>query len=737
MRPQYLRLLLPILILILSTAAILSGCPPPGPPDPPETPHAETTISEAGGELVLGEAVLAIAGGALPSPMLVELTQDPNGDGVELDENETPVSDVFILDHDQDVVIDSAGAPFRLTLPFDDTAVAKDGDMDAKVYVKMDTEADIFTIIGTVTGPKIEIELVGLPCDATFQVVYNPNGEFLDGDAPAAKLLTAEPPWPVTQWRLHLDATNSVLRAAVAAALGISESSVTTQHVRQVLAERVRDNANEISTLFQAMGLRAPNNTVYTRPDGQKRFMLNVTNIRNCFENPTHESGVGQIHISCPTIGWAPSYRLGTVRGVIAHEAFHASVNGYNLKMGATSLKKKAFAGYNEGMATVIGHTVDRDNVISVRENAEGRDYALKLNRPLGIHDPPSAGYSNNDFFAYVGKRYGGGSMDYVVGTGNDGPDFKTGVLDQMRKYLTADTLLLPWASPLESYLIAYRMGLHNAMFHEFNESLADVYWDFACNRACENNEQSQLRTDDPGLRHELRRERFAPGGILERTFTSDTQVIPLMQQPELTDIPPLATRAIVLKGNNFNAKLTMAFDVSSWQPDPLGNAVKVKTYRTYFNGFELPENGEAEFNGFGNGPFDEVIALVSNLSLTASYTVDLVAETEPIIDPGECLPDQPTDRWRIQYYDGFTITDEYNLWHLETGGRVRDHATGVIPGYSWTFAGGKVIIWFGNEDNPMDRMEGQMLSHCGTIGDGRTHIGGFVTRRNWVAVRY
>jgi MSHA biogenesis protein MshJ len=35
--------------------------------------------------------------------------------------------------HDQDVVMDSAGQPFRLTFPFDDTDVVKDGDVDAKV----------------------------------------------------------------------------------------------------------------------------------------------------------------------------------------------------------------------------------------------------------------------------------------------------------------------------------------------------------------------------------------------------------------------------------------------------------------------------------------------------------------------------------------------------------------------------------------------------------------------------
>jgi hypothetical protein len=117
----------------------------------------------------------------------------------------------------------------------------------------------------------------------------------------------------------------------------------------------------------------------------------------------------------------------------------------------------------------------------------------MMLNQPLGICVPRSACYRNNDFFAYVGKRYGGGSLTYLMGTGTDGDGDRNGILEQMRKHLEADASLIPGVSTADSFLTAYRMGVHTSFDLQFSFSLADIYWDFAKNRAYENNAESRL----------------------------------------------------------------------------------------------------------------------------------------------------------------------------------------------------------------------------------------------------
>lgn len=688
-----------------------------------------------GGTLALGDATIEVARGALPSVVTIGLTQGAAGATVERDENETAISDVYTLTNDQNVVVDSEDAPFAITLPFDSTGIVKDSAMEAKVYVKMQTEDDIFTMVGTIDGGTIVIEMIGLHYDANLQVVYNPNAEFIIEDEPiAAKRLTRESPWQTVKWVLHGDATNRVLRNAVAQALGVSEISLTTPQIRELLKDKVGRNAREISEMYSAMKMREPNITIRTREDGQKRFVLNLTNKRNAFAPPDNENGIGQLNIGCQVLGWGPAYWLGTIRGVIAHELFHACVNGYDLKMGRTTLRRKAFTGYNEGMATVIGHTVDKDNVITVRQISATHDYSMKLDNPLCIHDPRLAAYANNDFFAYVGKKYGGGSLDYLIGTGMDADNYLTGVMDQLRKYLAQDDLLLPWASETDSYLVAYRTATHNAMVLEFGESLATVYWDFARNRAYENNEESRLRAEDPTTRWQLRRERFQPAGIAERTFTSNDQVIHILGDPGLTDIPPLATRAIVFNGSGFNSSLTVAFDTSAWQTDPLGGGISVRAYHSGLDGLGLADDGSVEFANFGYLGFEQVVLLVSNLAVTAAQSVDLIAETVPFEEPAQCSPDQPTDRWRLEYdLDCNGSFESEDFWHFETGGTIRDEFLGAISGYSWSFVDGEVIISFGPDQGGM---HGTMNTTCTAILDGR-FTGDIVRQTCWRALRY
>lgn len=689
-------------------------------------------LGPEGGLVNLGEASLESPPGALPSAVTVELHENASGAEVELAENETPLSPVLSLRNDQEAALPSAAAPFRLSLPFDTEALGKALPTQAQVFVKMDTGEEIYTLTGTLSENLIEILLYGLHYDADFQVVYNSNCVFVVEDGVETEKLLTPTRWDTTNWKLHIDIKSTEVREGVAAALGMPDvSAVTDENVVEVVKDRILRNAREVSVLYNAMPLRQPNVEIRTKADGSKRMLLVIAGQRNYYENPTIEDGVGQIHIAPKVIGWNAASPLGTARNAIAHEMFHACVNGYELKQG-----KKAYRGYNEGMATVMGHTVDNGNIIAVRRNQDDRNYTMLLNRPLGLHDPRKESYTNQDFFAYVGKRYGGGSLTYIAGTAVDEDVYSNGVLEQARKYLTEADTLHPWNAPLGDYLTAYRYSLHNALLLMFDTSLAKAYWDFAKNRAYENSAESRLRAEEPATQWELRTERFeAASSILDYEFPGDNHSESLSYQniPALANLLPMSTHALVFTGSGFDATLTLSFDTSNWAPDDLGNGVKVKIYKSGEDGSELAA-GESSvaLKGFGTS-FTKVVVLISNVSVDEGpYSLSLTAATAPNEEPGPCTPDTPWDRWLVEYSDCDGVYDRDNLWHFKSDGTIADHWTGVINGYSWSVVDNRMIIVLDEDFG----MEASFSEDCTEMVDG-VYIGEVANPSCWRARQY
>lgn len=694
----------------------------------------EQEIGSEGGALVLGDATLLISAAALPSTVIVKFIEGASGAEVEIAENETPVSSIYSLANDQGNALPSEDAPFRLTLPFDVEALGKVLPTQAQVYVKMDTGEEIYRLTGTLTDNHIEILLYGLHPDADFQVVYNPNCVFiLEEEIEDEKILTPTS-WETTNWKIHIDLRSAEVREAVAVALGAANAAnVTDEQVVAVVRDRILRNAREVAALYSAMPLRRPNIEIQTRIDGSKRMVLIVAGQRSYYENPTLEDGVGQIHIGCKTIGWNVESPLGTARNVIAHELFHACVNGHNLKQGIGY-----YRGYNEGMATVIGHTVDNGNVVSVRHNSPDRNYTMMLNRPLGLHDPRKESYTNQDFFAYVGKRYGGGSMNYIAGTATDADGYRNGVLEQARKYLTGDTALHRWNSPLEDYLQAYRICLHNTFMLQFGKSLAEVYWDFAKNRAYEGNPESVLLTEDSPQRWSLRTGFFETDGIYGHSFTSADENVELSYTSisTLNSIEPFSTRALIFSAGGFDADLVLDFDTMGWFEDAYGNCVKVKVYKTGDDGTELTaSDGGITLSHFGD-TFDQVIVLISNVSVDGPISISLNARTQANTtpEPESCSPllyNVSKTRWHMywDYYCDGTIDDDI-LWQFNPDGTISELLI-VVYGYSWTVVDNAIIIV-----SEFGRMEAAFSGDCTRMENGVTD-NMFAHDTCWTAERF
>lgn len=448
---------------------------------------------------------------------------------------------------------------------------------------------------------------------------------------------------------------------------------------------------------------------------------------------------LGQVNIAYKYITSTLSSPLGTIRGVIAHEVFHALVKGYQISQGPTENGEKPYKGFNEGMATVMGHTLDLSGAIYVRNDVPPRIYTMMLNQPLGVFEPRELRYTNQDFFAYVGKRFQEGSMDYLVGSAMDGP-FQNGVLDQTRKYLSNHPELQAGVSTSAEYLAAYRMALHNSFSLQFQYSLAETYWIFAKDRAYENSPESRLRWDDPGTPWTFQSQRFDPSGTYQYTFNDTNETVELNYEdiPVLKEIPPFSTRAILFNGNGFNAKLTLSFVTVNWLEDSLGNSMKVKVYRVGQNGVEITaDENTASLNGFGTD-FSQALVLLSNVSVESPYSVMLTAVTEEA--QVECTPaatpEHPSNRWCFSYdFDcSGNWTESPTCWYFEAGGAISQEGIGLMPTWSWHVEGDKLIIFQG-EGSGNVTMEAYFRSNCMTLDRG-TMSGDCIDHGWWMAFR-
>lgn len=700
-------------MLFLCLCAVV-GCPPSN--------VVRLDVGEGGGTLSVGGGSLDVPPGALKFEVQIRMEQDPSNGTVAPDENESPISEVFRITQDAGGLLDAVAAPLHLILPFDTGALGGASADDVTVFARMATEEDAFPLLGTVSGGKIELELFSLPVSFDIQVVYNPNAVLLlEDDEEPAKVLPAPTPWETTTWGVHFDSTSSMLRAAVATVLAKPAADVTWPDIAQVVHTRIRRPAQDVSVLYQTARYCQPRLGVHTSLTGRKHYVLLLYNEKSVY-SPSSDDGLGQVKISYRSIPKDISFVLGTSKGTIAHEVFHAIIRGYQFNMGPSMDGKEPFDGFNEGLATVMGHTVDHDNAINVRPNVVDppRSYTLMLNWPFGVFEPYRSGYNNQDFFAYVGKHYNAGSMGYLAGSDSDG-EYLNGVLEQTKKYLSEHPEVQTGTSTTASFTAAYLTAMHNSFSLQFGKSLADIYWDFARNRAYENNGDSVLRPADIITPWTFQRDRFEATAIHEYTFTGNDQEVEWNCNaiPALNNIPPMSTRALLINGSDFSATLTLAVETVNWFEDKLGNSMRVKVYKIGQNGTELtPGNNTFSLDGFGTN-FTQVLVLLSNLSVDGPYSIIMSGATDPI-EGGGCVPygtwAHLGSRWYVE--TDYLCDDDwenYYWWVFGEDGSISDFFYGLLEGYSWSMEEDTIFVEWPDGRH----MEGKFSEDCDYMVDG------------------
>lgn len=216
---------------------------------------------------------------------------------------------------------------------------------------------------------------------------------------------------------------------------------------------------------------------------------------------------------------------------IAIHELSHACQAGYDIRRTAASVK-----GYYDGMATTLGQTYQiNDKCIAgpkvfVRTLRDG-EYAFLH---WGVASPKPSFYRQQDFFAYVTKRYAGGDFAWTHT-----------LLERMGLDTTGKFNL-----STEQYLDIYRTALDTALQSRFGKGVARIYREYALDRAYEHSETAILRTT------ETAQEGFAPNTLAKKLFLAtpaDKSGLKLMsvyapvQTETFPDLPSLSTGAVKL----------------------------------------------------------------------------------------------------------------------------------------------------------------------------------------------
>lgn len=609
------------------------------------------SIDENGGTIELNRAILTIPEGTLQETTDITLKLNGEDVDVQLSENEQAKSGVYTISHDAGFPLFAAAESFSLALPIEDSTISKSEVRRETVYLRIMTDDGSFRLLGTINGNNLQVNLNSLPESADVQVVFNPNMRRVISEIDDAKILTQNPPWRTTRWECVYDSSLSALRQVVADLRGIAIDSVTDATVEDVVSEKVANNARDGANYYQNLGLREANLEV-TDVDSLSLMTIHIDDYVRGSHYRNGFFGFGQLNVDVQRIDDTPSYYLGSVRSSITHEMFHACFNGYELN--TTIVTSPASKGFNEGLATTMGHTID-DGDISVRSTN-----VHMLNNSIGA--PGDVAYDNDDWFAYVGKRFDDGSLLYVGGHGTDATGASNGLLEQMRIETSGHIYFLQ-----NSVLEAFRSAMQKSFESQFSLNLSEIYWDYARNRAYEHNDESRLRSSDSGItRYSLDTSVFDSAFIANHTFSSDNESVTLSHTVEsmLKDVPPLSSRALVFSANGFSSDIMLEFNTSEWIWDGLGNSMLVKVYKAGQDGVELQsDNDEIHLTGFGETASSSVIVLMSNVSLDQTYSLEVTATTLPASEATGAIGGRVTEAVTGDPLDSVAISVREQGW--------------------------------------------------------------------------
>jgi PhoPQ-activated pathogenicity-related protein len=305
---------------------------------------------------------------------------------------------------------------------------------------------------------------------------------------------------------------------------------------------------------------------------------------------------------------------------------------------GAPPVSVPALLGLKEGLALFIGQVADGDTYAR-RVRPEGPSpvqWGVPLFAAVRGDRRPYWGVAN-EFFMYLDRNeLPLRRFEYL--TARNYPNF--GLLEALREERVVSPTTEP--STLETLLDnALRTFLPGS-------DAASLYLAYVRNRAIEHAEDRAVYPSEAVQSYGVRDlRRFEDNALRTLAFRAptDTLVFPPSSEPSPADasfmnVPPLTSRAFLLKTRPLTTRVRLTFNREDWDADSRGNTVVVRVYREGMEPVDLPPDEDTVvLDGFDTGPEacgEEIFVLVSNLNLEQAQPVTLTAQAGSVLAPGE-----------------------------------------------------------------------------------------------------
>ncbi|MBF0105788.1 MAG: hypothetical protein HQM16_10735 [Deltaproteobacteria bacterium] len=487
---------------------------------------------------------------------------------------------------------------------------------------------DVDATSGTVTA-----HLMGLPPSMSVAVVYNPNMAATlstdTADVTASASLSATKglyatlrTWGAAKYCVLYNAQDSL----VTDAYNEYKNSNPTATIDAMLDDTVVAGAIAAQNAYVAAGFRQAaliikSEDKYPCGGTTPRFFIHYARAGSSF-NPTTASFFGTY---LPVIGSDGNYygslyispnrqnlttadTLGPVEASVAHEMFHAIQFGYDIITWSITAQ-----GHIEGAASTYGRSIALSDVASPVDPVArpGSDQIFKLSNFLTQNSADlntrvdSIAYSNQDFFAFVGRAYAGGDLAYLED-----------LFQQISDDIDAAAGLLPtmFYQPTRVLLFTAMDTVFQSTFNG-GESLAEIYIDFVKQRAMEHDADSQLHSGEPTTSGTFNSDLFDAQATNGGVGMVDVSIDPLSvsgQSFTFGSVAPFAARAVVITPSQSvgtgGTGATLTVTVSGADDGAV-----------YVDGVYQDLSASNVFTDFGASAADKIVILLARTEITDS----------------------------------------------------------------------------------------------------------------------
>lgn len=615
-------------------------------------------VGPEGGEVAADGAKVTVPPKALSREAVIGITPGQGAVTVTASQGEVQVSGVYTISHDQQRLFGDVRYPMVLEMAFNTKMVPEENQNGTQLQI-LATQNDGITIpiVGEVADGLVRAVISGMPPSAAYAVIFRPQATITSFPVDLQVKAPTSYVWKTNAWRLNYG--TQALQALTALRIGTLSSTRSydrrtwSQGQMDATAADVQDVIANVHLISQQTGFISP--ALVPTVDNEFQLIFYPLNAQPV----TDYDSISQLTLSTSVFGQMvidPGQCIAVCKknavlsydqmqemdfiNVFAQELTHAMFRGYDypefyveapLDLDAFNkpVQVPYYYAFEKGIGTYVGQLAG--NVLMAR--------SLGANEYSYISAPLLAPYSNvmpgyasagQDFFFYVARRF---ELDDLTSAGSNPlayiGDSYDGILELMR-----ERTRMAGANSFDDALTACYEATDIALQRFFGKTLADVYWEYAQNRAYENADFSVLRpTDIIRPEYTLNTDRFEPDALVKYSFNEPNVTITFSgdSHESLANIPPLSTRALVLSAGSIYGELDVNVNLYDWTPDNNQNSMRVKIYKLGEDGQELsPQDSQITLPHFGEpvtGGFAQAVILISNVTSDRAYNAVITAK--------------------------------------------------------------------------------------------------------------